>query len=200
MALIEFETVGVTRPGETQSGDRHLVQPFDGGVLVGVVDGIGHGEEAAIAAKEAVAALREHASDPLVSLLQNCHQRLRPTRGVVLSLASFNARGGTMTWLGVGNVEGIFFRADPRSGTPPERLLLRGGVVGKLLPPVRPATLPLLADDVLILATDGVRSDFACDKALGGPLSKVANHIIAWHHKRSDDALVLVARYLGEKS
>jgi len=198
MPLIEFETAAVTREGETQSGDGHLVRPFAGGVLVGVVDGIGHGPEAAEAARIAVAVLRENASDPPVELAGKCHERLRNTRGAVLSLASFQARASTVTWLGVGNVEGVLFRAAAGQGRRREQLLLRAGVVGKTLPPLRDETFPVSPEDVLILATDGVQSEFAYDPKLHGPLKKVANHIIAWHHKRADDALVLVARYLGE--
>src|SRR5262245_40827406 len=200
MPLIEFETAAAIREGETESGDRHLVQPFAAGVLVGVVDGIGHGPEAAEAAGVAVAALRESVSDPLVEIAEKCHQRLRGTRGVVLSLASFHARASTVTWLGVGNVEGVLFRSDAGEGRRRERLLLRSGVLGKTLPLLRDETFPVSPQDVLILATDGVQSEFACDPRLDGPLKKVANHIIAWHHRRADDALVLVARYLGEDS
>jgi len=200
MPLIEFETAAVTREGETQSGDRHLVQPFEGGVLVGVVDGIGHGPEAAEAARVAEETLRENASDPPVELAEKCHERLRRTRGAVLSLASFLARPSTVTWLGVGNVEGLLFRVEGVDGRRRERLLLRAGVLGKNLPSLRSETLPVSPGELLILATDGVQSEFAHDPRILGPLKKVANHIIAWHQKRTDDALVLVARYLGEES
>ena len=199
MTLIEYQTAAATREGEAESGDRYLVEPYAGGVLVGVIDGIGHGSKAAEAARAAVTELKEQASAPLVTLFKSCHERLRLTRGAVLSLASFNAREGTMSWLGVGNVEGLFFRADPMAGRQRERLLLRSGMVGKVLPLLQPDVLPLEPGDLLILATDGVRSEFAFDPRLNGPPQKVANHILAWHQKQSDDALVLVARYLGVK-
>jgi len=35
-------------PGQAVSGDMHLVRPFEDGVLVALVDGLGHGEEAAL--------------------------------------------------------------------------------------------------------------------------------------------------------
>src|SRR5262245_51204445 len=99
MTFIEYQTAAATREGEAESGDRYLVQPYAGGVLVGVVDGVGHGREAAEAARTAVTELRERASEPLVTLFKSCHERLRSTRGAVLSLASFNAREGKMSWL-----------------------------------------------------------------------------------------------------
>ena len=49
--------------GQAESGDLHLVAPFAGGVLIAAVDGLGHGSEAAAAARVAVATLRDHSRD-----------------------------------------------------------------------------------------------------------------------------------------
>jgi len=53
--LIEWGVATLALPGETQSGDRHLVKPVGSTVLVAVVDGLGHGAEAATAAQAAAA-------------------------------------------------------------------------------------------------------------------------------------------------
>ena len=45
--LIEWGVATLALPGEAQSGDRHLVKPVGSTVLVAVVDGLGHGAEAA---------------------------------------------------------------------------------------------------------------------------------------------------------
>ena len=60
-----------------------------------------------------------------------------------MSLASFNALDGAMTWLGVGNVTGLLLRADAGAERKRESLLLRGGVVGYRLPPLRPVAIPI---------------------------------------------------------
>src|SRR5262249_60258470 len=95
----------------------------DGGV-VGAVDGLGHGAEAASAAKTAVRALERGANRPLVQLLRDCHQSLIGTRGAVVSAAAFAWRTETMTWLGVGNVEGVLLRAPASRGARPQSLLV----------------------------------------------------------------------------
>jgi hypothetical protein len=51
--------------------------------------------------------------------------------------------------------------------------------------------------DTLVMATDGVRSGFAADLPLHGSPQALADEILARDGKRTDDALVLVARYLG---
>ena len=111
-SLLEWGVAAVAIPGEKESGDLHFVEPFLNGALLAVVDGLGHGCEAAVAARNAVETLRAHPQESVITLLNRCHENLRATRGVVLGMAAFNAVEDTMTWLGVGNVEGMFFRHD----------------------------------------------------------------------------------------
>ena len=54
MALIETGVAAEVLEGQAESGDRHLVKSFIDGVLVAVVDGLGHGAGAASAAGTAV--------------------------------------------------------------------------------------------------------------------------------------------------
>ena len=192
-----MEAATRTMSGEIECGDAHLVVELPGGALVAVVDGLGHGREAAIAAREAVATLTQHADEPVVPLLQRCHGQLRATRGVVMTLASFRAADATMTWLGVGNVEGFLLRANAAAIPARESVLLRGGVVGYEIPPLRPATHRVAAGDTLVLATDGIRSAFAEGLDVAVPPREMAAGILARHAKDTDDALVLVARWLG---
>ena len=199
--LIEWAVAELVLPGQTESGDRCLVTPTPDGALVAVVDGLGHGAEAADAAKAALRSLERHAHEPILPLIRNCHRSLAGTRGVVLSVAVFDARGETMTWVGVGNVEGVLLRAQATTILGRESLLLRGGVVGVHLPALAAAIIPVTRGDVLILATDGIRSDFVVRPlpADDGP-QQLADDILAKWGTRTDDALVLVARYLGSAS
>src|SRR5207247_587433 len=75
--------------------------------------GLGHGADAAAAARAAVAALDRHAEESVLPLVQRCHQALAGTRGVVMSVAFFDPSDHAMTWLGVGNVEGVLLYTDP---------------------------------------------------------------------------------------
>ena len=197
-ALIDWGVATLMLAGEQESGDLHLIKPVGTGVLVSVVDGLGHGAEAAAAARAAVAALNRHAQESVLPLLQRCHQALAGTRGVVVSVALFDRADGSMTWLGVGNVEGVLLYADSGRRRGRERLVTRGGIVGSELPPLRAEVFAVAPGDTLILATDGIRSGFADDLAIDGPPQQLADQILARSGKGTDDALVLVARYLGD--
>ncbi len=180
---------------ERESGDRFVVQHCAEGVLIAAVDGAGHGPEAAVAAQIAADTLAANAAEPPIALLLRCHEQLKGTRGAVMTVAFVHRRDRTLTWLGVGNVEAALFR-DDGAATTPERALLRNGVLGYLLPPVRAEVLPLKPLDTLIIVTDGIQPTFADELPPGHDVQAVADGILARHQNPNDDALVVVARYL----
>lgn len=190
---VEWGVASGILPGQVESGDLSLVLQTEEGTLAAVVDGLGHGDEAAFASRTSLGVLEKYPDEHIISLVRRCHEALCETRGAVMSIASFNARDGVMTWLGVGNVEGILVRADANS--PSEGLLLRGGVLGSVLPPLQAAALPVVTGDLLIFATDGIRSGFVSSVIRGASPQRIADRILREHGKPTDDALVLVARF-----
>jgi negative regulator of sigma-B (phosphoserine phosphatase) len=191
-----IETAAMTKDGEEVSGDRACVAHTDAGVLIGVVDGLGHGADAGHAAHRAGVVLEDPATGMWVTdALQRCHVALRGTRGAVIALAAFPADATDMEWLAVGNVEGILVRGRPgRRGR--EMIVQRPGIVGHHMPPLRSATLPLSAGDTLVFATDGVRREVA--QAVSGRAAQLdggAAELLREFATGTDDALLLTARY-----
>lgn len=195
--MIEYGVARFALPGQGESGDHHLVCCNQNGILVAAIDGIGHGEEASNASRAAAALLRNSADEPIISLVERCHERLRTTRGVALSLAFIDPEHGMMTWLGVGNVEGVLMRADAKRGKVKESLLLRAGVVGSQLPALQATVLPITRGDTLFFATDGVRSDFSVTLSARENPQRAADRILERYGTGNDDALVLVVRLMG---
>ena len=183
--------------GQTVSGDLHVVKPFGHCVLVAVIDGIGHGEEADRAAHAAADVLEKHVNESTISLMRQCHSALAQTRGAVVTLACLNFAENTMNWLGVGNVEGRLFRADPNVLPAHENILLRGGLIGYQLPSLQASVLPVMRGDLLLFATDGLHVGFDQRINLTESPKQIADGIMTRHFKGTDDALVLAARYLG---
>jgi serine phosphatase RsbU (regulator of sigma subunit) len=200
-AVLDWGVATRPLPGEMLSGDAHLVVPFPGGALMAAVDGLGHGPAAEAAARAAIEVLRQAPHRPVAELVAACDEALKRLRGVVMSLASFDVARSQMTWLGVGNVESIHFRKQGM-GFVRERLFVRGGIVGQSLGTLRPATVSVAPDDVFVLATDGLDSRFV-DATLiesvqrGEGVERMAQQLLERHAQARDDALVLVARYLG---
>src|SRR5262249_15482466 len=161
--LIDYGAAAQAHTGEFVTGDAYLVQPCLHGVLVAVVDGLGHGQAAAHAAQIAIATLAEYAHDDMVSLVHRCHRALKGTRGVVMSLASLNALADSMAWVGIGKVEGVLRRRGANKSRRQAGIVLRGGIVGYHLPPLRAAVVPIGPGDTLILATDGIHRSFVTE-------------------------------------
>ncbi len=192
---LDLGVATLTLADPDQCGDLNLVAYFAGGVLVAVMDGAGHGAEAAQAARTAQDILSNRPDAPLPALIRQCHDGLRTMRGVVMSLASFDTRERTMTWAGVGNVEGRLLPRDAHCA--PRRLLLSAGMLGHRLATVTPSAVQVNPGDTLILATDGVRESFDRRLCLNRSPQKIADDILAQDALQTDDALVLVARFLG---
>jgi hypothetical protein len=197
-AALEWSTAASPLPGENTLGDRAVVTFSRDHALAAAIDGLGHGADAANAAEMATTVLERSSAHDVASAIRECHVALRHTRGAALSLASFDCRQGTMMWIGIGNVEARLLR-----GAQPlpiiESLLLNSGIVGHDLPRLSPRTTPVTRGDVLILATDGIHRDFADFLVPSGSCRELADRILRQHAGGWDDALVLVARYLGTR-
>ncbi|HUS28257.1 MAG TPA: SpoIIE family protein phosphatase [Kofleriaceae bacterium] len=193
MTVVEWACSTRALHGQITSGDRGLVLPFDGGALAVVIDGLGHGPEAGKAAECAEAVIRRLVGQPLADVVRECHEACKQTRGVVLSIALFDDRG-TMSWLGVGNVEALLIRG---GGERTEAVASRGGTVGYLLPPLNPRTLAVQIGDTLVLASDGIKHGFKQEVMAERSVQQIADEVLAQWAKDSDDACALVARYVG---
>lgn len=189
----EWATAKAVARGHRDSGDEFCVRSFDQRTMIAVLDGLGHGPAAARAAREGVRLLERSLTPDLLTLVRECHDGLRASRGVVMSLAMFDGGGSTMTWIGVGNVCGTLW--SPRSSTR-QTLLLRGGLVGDTLPRLQVSVVPVSDGDTLIFTTDGI-ADINDRLLQGQSLQAVAERILACGSKGHDDALTLVARYRG---
>lgn len=187
------------RPAEREkdSGDACLVWATPHGTAVAAVDGLGHGPAAAAAARSALTAIKADQTWSVEDIVLSCHHELRRMRGAVLAVGLLPRAESKMAWLSVGNIESFVVHAEEGRRCVREALPTRGGVVGYRLPPLHPSLISLSPGDLLVMATDGVASGFGgtirCDRTP----SENADAILALHGKLSDDALVLVARYVG---
>ena len=201
-------------PGELVSGDQCVVEVTETETLLAVIDGLGHGPEAAAAAGAAVEVLRENPAEPVEVLFVLCHAALARTRGAAITVVSISARNGSMSWLGVGNVEAALFRgvasgeSSARSSPAqfsarppgPDMAFLVGGIVGHQLPTLRAHAVELQPGDLLLMATDGIARSFTQDVRLEAAPARLADGILENLARPTDDALILVARYGAAQS
>jgi phosphoserine phosphatase RsbX len=195
--LVDWASASCPRLGGQESGDACLVWVRPGSAQVAVVDGLGHGAEAAAAARRAIALLGDGDWENPLDALRRCHEGLRSTRGVVMSLARFEAGPDTMTWAGVGNVEGAVLRSTKGPNSGMVALRLCNGIVGRRLTPLHAALVSVMPGDTLVFATDGIRPQYGAELASAESLQEMADKILAKFASGADDALVVVVRYRG---
>ncbi len=197
-SFVEWGVAARPFPGERACGDRYAVLPRQDGVLVAVIDALGHGARAESTARRASAVFERYASEPLPVLIERCHRALLGDRGVVMGVALIDGARCTMTWAGVGNIAGVLLPSSGGDRTRRERLVAPAGIVGGSLPPLKAASVALISGDLVLFATDGVRQGFAeGDLPSAEDPQRLAERLMLDHATESDDALVLVVRYLG---
>lgn len=196
--LLDYAVVSRPFDDALVSGDAHLVLATEHGVLLATIDGLGHGPEAAAAARSAQATLAAHAGEPVTALLGHCHLAMQSTRGAAMAVA-FLGTDGSFSWAGIGNVEGMVLRRHASPGRRDDLLLnYLGGVVGYRMPKPRNSSGSLAAGDLLIFATDGIAEGFESTVVRHAATETIATTVMAAFGRHTDDALVFVARWLGD--
>ena len=152
---------------------------------------MGHGSQAAVAASAAVAALAvEPALNP-VEAVHCCHDALAATRGAALLVASIDVSRDQLIVAGAGNVEA---RLCQDGGA--RHLLTDRGIVGSVLPRVRPVEMALAPGWLLLMYTDGIKRRFDAQPLLEASPDGdgLAQAVLAGWARATDDATVLVAQ------
>jgi hypothetical protein len=174
--------------GEVECGDQFAVHTREGITTAVLADGLGHGAEAARAARLAADLVKESGALPLVKLLGACHDALRGSRGAAVTLLRCSARDHTLSHCGVGNVELVgLTRHRIRPITTP-------GIVGVRARRLAETTHVLSAGDLLVLHTDGVSSRLSLEPLQALDAQAAAGAVLRAYAKDHDDAACIVVR------
>ena len=190
--------------GDAHCGDACSYWKNGAHTVLCVADGLGHGVFAEIAAKAAIEFVSHHLNDPLPVMFESCNRKLRPTRGVAMSIAIINEHTGDLTYAGIGNIRAMIVRG-PRAGNKEGntiRLASDPGIVGGGFRLLRPETVAVTADDLMIMFTDGIDEevDLSHDTVTcGSNLRNLAEVIIRQWGRDSDDAAILIYRHEGNR-
>jgi hypothetical protein len=196
---IEWAATWRPLPGQTVCGDRSIAVDVNGAAaLIGVLDGLGHGELAAEAADCGVRILDDARGESLGTLVQRCHLGLSTTRGVAMTLAHIDFQTDTLSLVGIGNVAADLVAKHPTGVEVRSSVRLAGGIVGYRIPEVVAShDFPMRPGDLLVITSDGIDEDHLDGIDFAAPALTIAEQILRSHAKDNDDALVLAARHRG---
>lgn len=185
----EDGVVCVPREGESACGDGWSVVRTPHRVLAVVVDGLGHGVEAARAADETLRIVRELSGWPAARIIEAAHGQLHATRGAALAIAEIALSEQIVRFAAVGNISGAIV-----SGQSSRGMASYNGTVGVALHKVHEVVYPWQKDDCLILHSDGIMTRWRLE-AYPGLVAHhpalVAGVLFRDFNRGRDDATVL---------
>lgn len=173
------------------NGDAFIVKEWGNALLVGVIDGLGHGEQAQEAALTAQRYVLGHYDRPIEDIFTGVDRACRSTRGVVMALARFDTPT-QMSFSNFGNVEVKAWSDSTKLGFPVQRGIL--GVDGRK---ANVQQVPWKPGWLLALYSDGVRSSWQWSDIPSfakEPAQITAHRILHEYGKLDDDATVVLIR------
>lgn len=178
-------------PGEQVSGDGWDVAVHDHHADVVVVDGLGHGPDAADAAAAALTAFDPKRSGSPGQYVERAHAALRGTRGAAVGAYRLDGSGQRIRFAGAGNILGRVV-----SGIGDRTLVTQNGTAGIQMRAVQEQELDWPAHAQVILHSDGIQSRWQFDDAtvLQRDPAIVAAFILWKFSRGRDDATVVVIR------
>jgi anti-sigma regulatory factor (Ser/Thr protein kinase) len=197
---LEGAVVCVPVTGEEACGDGWATHARpDGTSLVMVVDGLGHGPLAAVAADAATALFGKYAASFMpTQIVEAMHLALRPTRGAAVAVAWLDPAAQSIRFSGVGNIA-----ASIVSVRQSQSLVSVNGIVGHHMGRTREFEYAWPEDAMLIMHSDGLTARWSL-AAMPGVLSRdpgIAAGVLYRDEARGrDDVTVLAVRRAAEGS
>lgn len=144
----------ITKPaaGHDLGGDRAIVREAEGGLLLAIIDVLGHGRDADRVAQVAEDALFQAQWAEANDLLRMLDMELAGSVGAAAGIVTF--RDGTTDgrFAGVGNTVFKVLGGNPRT------LVSADGVLGQQATVPRPSTVVVQPDETVLMHSDGISS------------------------------------------
>jgi serine phosphatase RsbU (regulator of sigma subunit) len=178
-------------PNYDENGDGWAIHWNEAGCRIALIDGLGHGPDAAYASDRARDVLDAHPNLAPDETIRRCHDVLHGTRGAAMAVAQISLAAQTITHSAIGNVESQFW-----NGHRVRRQIAHRGIVGRMLPRVRKEIISLETPDwLMMIYSDGIRERFDLESLpefIQRDAQPLADHILRDWSRPTDDATVVI--------
>jgi anti-sigma regulatory factor (Ser/Thr protein kinase) len=155
--------LSLAKSGEEVCGDAWTVQrDQEGGWVLVVADGLGHGPMAADASQQAVRLFLKHVDRPTSNIIELMHAGMRASRGAAVAVARFDMTGRRVLFAGVGNVAGTLVSSQ---GT--RKMVSYNGTVGHAVRKVQEFAYDFSGTPLVVLCSDGLGTSWSFDNYPG---------------------------------
>ncbi|MEO7964130.1 MAG: ATP-binding protein [Gemmatimonadaceae bacterium] len=146
--------------GERDCGDSWSILRVSPDVtLLTVVDGLGHGLEAAEASTEALRVVRASPDQVPSDLINSTHAALRSTRGAAMAIARVDFGMRRVTFSGIGNISASVHQANGAS----RGMSSHNGTVGHVMKKAQDFVYDWPAQGTMVLHSDGIHTHWRLD-------------------------------------
>ena len=152
-----WAAISTPAPHEELCGDAWRVAVRDREIAVMVVDGLGHGPEAAKAADLAVRLFEQQWFDGPAAFCENAHRALSGSRGAAIAAAHVSP-AGVVRYAGVGNISAYVVNPEASRG-----MLSQNGTAGLQMRKVQQFDYPWPDRALLVMHSDGLSNRWALD-------------------------------------
>jgi hypothetical protein len=192
---LELGVVCLPKRSEEVAGDDWLLEASGDYRTLLVVDGLGHGPNAASAARAATEAFAAHSSATPAALMQICHGALAVTRGAAGAAARVVPAKMHGSFAGVGNIACRVEMTGER-----RQLVSHSGTLGHVMRRVQEFEFAFPAGALLILHSDGLVTRWSSDDYPGLALKHaglIAGVLYRDHNRGTDDVTVVVLKNIA---
>ena len=179
-------------PSMEKNGDAFVLERWGESALVGVIDGVGHGQLAFQAAREARLFVETHFDRPMDTIFCGVGRACRGTQGVVMALARFDWGSERLTFASVGNIESRVFACPQKMN-----FIVRRGLIGLNAPNPVVTEHRWEPSQVMVMHSDGVSARWEWDdypELRDASAVSAAQQLLHRQARDNDDATVLVVK------
>jgi len=198
-AASSMALINIPLRGETTCGDSYFIQVGNARSIYMIVDGLGHGKDAAQAANEAVAVVTRFGAESATEVILRTHDALKKTRGAAMSIAIVDHERAIVKYAGVGNVS-----ASLVNGQLSRSLVSQNGTLGAVVPrALQEYTYPLDTGAALVMFSDGLTSKtspMGYPGLQGRHPALIAAVLYRDFSRQRDDATIMIALIGGNRT
>jgi anti-sigma regulatory factor (Ser/Thr protein kinase) len=189
---VQVAGMAIPYPGERLSGDAWAQHQSPERTVILLVDGLGHGVQAAEASEEAVAVFWKRVDRPPGEILSYVHEGLRKTRGAVAAVAEIRPHEEILTYAAVGNTA-----ASVVNSLGSRSLVAHSGTLGVAAPKIQEFKIGWSPDSILIMHSDGLQTRWDLS-SYSGLLARhpaiIGAALFRDFRRQRDDASVVIAK------
>ncbi len=186
---MKFGITSRSASGISVNGDAYAIKEWNEQTLLAVIDGLGHGEEASIAAREAKEYILKNHTIDIEQIITDLHAYLHKTRGVAAGITRIDRTKRELLFCGIGNTEICVV------GDPPMHPASLEGILGMNLRKAIKFGYRYNSLRAILMHSDGISSRFNLSdyQSVYEEPQMVAEQIMAEWGKGQDDATIIIA-------